>query len=63
MYDLILYVNYSQAEDSYSTLNNTYKFAHIKWARISVNTGQIIFKFSTNIKDIYVIKLHLFYYE
>ena len=34
-----------------------------KWAHISVNTGQIIFKYSTNINHSCVIKLHLFYLE
>ena len=33
------------------------------WAHISINTAQIIFKFSTNINDMCVIKLHLFDFE
>ena len=34
-----------------------------KWADLSLNTGQIIFKFSTNINDMCVINFHLFYFE
>ena len=42
----------------------TYNIVSVyKWADISVNTGQIIFKFSTNINDMCVINFHLFYFE
>ena len=34
-----------------------------KWDHITVNTGQIIFKFSPNINDMFVIKLHFFLFR
>ena len=43
---------------SYSTLNNTYKCAHINGL-----ISPLIFKFSTDINDMCVKKLTLFYFE
>ena len=46
------------------TLNNTYtEVCTYNWAHISINTGKIIFKFSTNIDDMCVIKFRLLYFE
>ena len=45
------------------TLNNTYKCAHINGLISSLILVRSFSNFSTNINDMYVIKLHLFYFE
>ena len=46
-----------------STINNTYKCAHINALISPLILVGSFFKFSTNINDMCVIKMHLFYFE